>query len=184
MAVPAARVTSTTPTPPSPPVPPPGVILVMGVAGSGKSTIGRRLAADLGWSFLDADDLHPPANRTKMQAGQPLTDADRLPWLQALRQHIDAALATNTPVVLACSALRESYRQLLRTDDSRVRLVHLTGAPALLQSRLAGRTGHFFPGHLLDTQLATLEPPHGALTIDVTPPPAAIVASVRHALSL
>ncbi len=160
------------------------VILIMGVAGSGKTTIGRALAASLGWSFRDADDFHPAANVAKMSAGQPLTDADRAPWLAAIRAHLDDKLARGENAVVTCSALRESYRAQLLADPARVKLVHLTGDPALLAARIADRTDHFMKPQMLASQLAALEPPRDALAVDIAPPPEKIVAEIRRALSL
>ena len=160
------------------------VILIMGGAGSGKTTIGRALAASLGWSFRDADDFHPAANVAKMSAGQPLTDADRAPWLAAIRAHLDDKLARGENAVVTCSALRESYRAQLLADPARVKLVHLTGDPALLAARIADRTDHFMKPQMLASQLAALEPPRDALAVDIAPPPEKIVAEIRRALSL
>ncbi len=160
------------------------VILVMGVAGSGKSTVGQLLAHELGWSFADADDFHPPANIAKMAAGQPLTDADRAPWLAALRAHIDTCLARNENAVVACSALKESYRRILVPDTKRVPVVYLHGSRELLLSRISGRNGHYMKPAMLDSQLATLEPPADVLSLDVTPPPDVLVAKIREALHL
>jgi len=160
------------------------VIVLMGVAGSGKTTIGEKLAAALGWSFRDADDFHPPANVAKMSAGTPLTDADRAPWLAAIRAHIDACLARGEGSVVTCSALKERYRAVLLADPARVKLVFLTGSPALLAERIGGRKGHFMKPEMLRSQLDALETPRDALTVDITPPPDAIVAHIRHALSL
>ena len=162
------------------------IILIMGVSGSGKTTVGRALAAALGWSFADADAFHPPANVAKMAAAQPLDDADRAPWLAALRAHLDACLERGEHNVLACSALKESYRAQLIPDPARVRVVYLHGSPALLASRLAQRRGHFMRPELLDSQLAALEPPApaDALTLDIAPPPAALVEKIRTAFGV
>lgn len=160
------------------------VILVMGVAGSGKTTIGRALATALGWSFYDADDFHPAANIAKMSAGQPLTDADRAPWLAALRTHLDACLARSQPAVVACSALKASYRAALISDPQNIRLVHLAGDPALLAARMHSRPGHYMKPEMLASQLAALEAPTDALTVDIALPPDRIVARIRTALSL
>src|SRR5450631_3517955 len=119
------------------------VILIMGVAGSGKTTVGRALADALGWSFRDADDFHPAATVAKMSAGHPLTDADRAPWLAAIRAHIAACLARREPAVVTCSALKEKYRAALVTDAAQVKLVHLTGDPKLIAKRIATRSDHF-----------------------------------------
>jgi len=160
------------------------VVLLMGVAGSGKTTVGVKLAAALGWSFRDADDFHPPANVAKMAAGQPLDDRDRAPWLAAIRTHIDGCLARGENAVVTCSALKESHRQAVVADPAQVKLVHLAGDAALLAQRLGARHGHFMKPAMLPSQLAALEPPRDALVIDVAPPPDAIVAQIRAALSL
>jgi gluconokinase len=160
------------------------VIVFMGVAGSGKTTVGRALATALGWSFRDADDFHPPANVAKMSAGRPLTDADRAPWLAAIRTYIDDRLAHSENAVVTCSALKEKYRAVLAADPTRVKLVHLTGDPALLAARIAGRTDHFMKPAMLASQLAALETPRDALTVDIAGSPEAIVTEVRRKLSL
>jgi gluconokinase len=130
-------------------------IVVMGVSGSGKSTIGTLLAARLNRPFTDGDDLHPAANKAKMARGIPLTDADRRPWLDL----VGARLAEPPTCVLACSALRRGYRDQLRDYVPELLFVHLTGDPAALATRLTARSGHFMPATLLASQLATLEPP-------------------------
>ncbi len=160
------------------------IILVMGVAGSGKTTVGQLLARQLNWSFADADDFHPPANIAKMSAGQPLNDDDRAPWLEALRAHLQACLDRHENTVLACSALRESYRRLLVVDPTQVRIVHLHGSRELLLSRISGRQGHYMKSSMLDSQLATLEPPADALSLDVSPTPEVLVAQIREAFNL
>jgi gluconokinase len=162
----------------------PSVLLLMGVSGSGKSTIGRALADALGWAFADADDLHPPANIAKMSAGHPLTDSDRSPWLDSVRDRISASLAAEAPCVVACSALKQAYRDHLFVNRQRMRLVYLRGPRELLAARLAARAGHFMPPGLLDSQLASLEAPADALVADIAPPPAALVASLRAGLGL
>lgn len=162
----------------------PTVIIVMGVAGSGKTTVGRALATSLGWSYADADDFHPPANLAKMSAGTPLNDADRAPWLEDLRRRITDALATDTTLIVGCSALKQSYRDLLFVNRQRMRLVYLRGTREQLAARLATRTGHFMPVGLLDSQLADLEEPADALVAAITPPPAEIVATLRAGLGL
>lgn len=160
------------------------VILLMGVAGSGKTTVGRTLATALGWSFYDADDFHPAANIAKMSAGQPLTDADRAPWLAALRAHLDACLARGESAVVACSALKASYRAALIADPLNIRLVHLAGDPALLAARMHSRPGHYMKPEMLASQLDALEPPADALTVDIALPPDTSVAQIRAALSV
>jgi carbohydrate kinase (thermoresistant glucokinase family) len=160
------------------------VIIVMGVAGSGKSTVGSLLAASLGWAFVDGDDFHPPANLAKMTARIPLTEEDRAPWLAALRARIVAALAAREDLVVACSALRESHRQLLRVDPARVRLVYLKGDPQTIAQRLLARPGHFMKEDMLASQLATLEEVRDALVVDIAAPPPEIVRQIRAGLSL
>ncbi len=151
----------------------------MGVSGSGKSTIGKLLADRLGFPFLDADEFHPPANVAKMAAGTPLTDADRQPWLELL----NGKLRAQKVAVLACSALKESYRQVLSRSLADCRIVHLRGSIELIRARLAERKHRYMPASLLDSQFAALEPPTGALAVDITRPPAqcveAIVAGLR-----
>lgn len=157
------------------------VIILMGVSGSGKTTIGRLLTDELGWNFADADDFHPPANIAKMSAGQPLNDADRVPWLAALRAYIERALAADENAVVACSALKESYRATLVVDPARVRVVFLHASRQLLLERLEQRASHFMKAGMLDSQLATLEPPADALSLDVSAPPDELVAEIRRA---
>jgi len=135
----------------------------MGVSGCGKSTIGAPLAARLGVPFLDADEFHPPANVAKMAAGTPLTDADRRPWLERLNANLRAL----PDAVLACSALKESYRRILSSDVRDCRFVHLQGNLDLIRSRLADRRHRYMPASLLESQFATLEPPQGAIEVDI-----------------
>jgi carbohydrate kinase (thermoresistant glucokinase family) len=162
----------------------PMVVLLMGVAGSGKTTIGRKLASLLGWSFRDADDFHPPENVAKMSSGVPLTDEDRAPWLAAIRTHIDRALARGESAVVTCSALKEKYRAAAIPDPSRVKLVHLTGDFDLILERMNARKDHFMKPEMLQSQFAALEPPAQALTIDVAKTPDQIVAELRQKLGL
>jgi len=137
----------------------PPVLVVMGPAGSGKSTLGLALATELDVAFLEGDALHSPESVAKMRDGQPLTDEDRWPWLERIRSWIDARIAGGEGGVVACSALRHAYRDvLLHGHEDRVRLVSLEADRTLLAARLAGRTGHFLPSSLLESQLATLEP--------------------------
>jgi len=159
------------------------VVLLMGVAGSGKTTIGRQLADELGWNFADADDFHPPANVAKMSAGIPLNDADRAPWLAAIRLYIDARLARGENAVVTCSALKEKHRAVLLADPAQVKLVYLRGTRELLWSRISSRQGHFMKPAMLDSQLATLEEPASALVIDITQAPEQIIAGIRRALA-
>jgi gluconokinase len=141
--------------------------LIMGVAGCGKTTIGRLLAERLGWEFLDADDFHPPANIAKMRAGMPLDDSDRAPWLSALNEALRTSLAAGRHPVLACSSLKESYREVLRRGVDGLRIVYLKGDYTLLWSRLAERRGHYMKPAMLRSQFEALEEPSDALVVDV-----------------
>ncbi len=154
--------------------------IVMGVSGSGKSTVGIALAAACGWPFVDADDLHSPANKAKMAAHHPLTDEDRAGWLAAVRRQMDAWAAAGTSGVIACSALKRRYRDVLRDGAGPVRFVYLDIPREILAARLLHRHGHFMPPDLLDSQLATLEPPapdEQAITVS-GPEPASQVGAV------
>lgn len=162
------------------------LLVVMGVSGSGKTTIGEALAARLGIEFEDADDLHPAANVAKMASGHALTDDDRLPWLAA----VGAALATaqEAGLVMACSALKRSYRDALLAAEPRSRFIYLEGSHELLESRVSHREGHFMPASLLDSQLATLEPlgadePGITVSLDEHPTPADLVAAIVKSLA-
>lgn len=139
--------------------PAPVPVLVMGVSGSGKSTVGSRLALALDEPFCDADDLHPAANKAKMAGGIPLTEEDRQPWLDALADWLAKGRENQAPGVLACSALKQHYRDQLRQAEPRLRLVYLHGSAELITARIRARAGHFFPAALLQDQLATLEEP-------------------------
>jgi len=154
----------------------------MGVAGAGKTTVGRRLAARLGgrWRFVDADDFHPPANVAKMAGGAPLTDADRAPWLAALRARLAAGAARGESIILACSALKKAYRQRLAPPGIATQFIYLRGDEATLRARLQGRRRHYMPASLLDSQLAGLEEPAPgtALVIDAALPPAEVVTRI------
>jgi gluconokinase len=134
----------------------------MGVSGSGKSTIGEKLAERLGWSYEDGDKFHPPSNVAKMSAGQPLTDEDRWPWLQAIANEIDRVCEAGEHAVIACSALKRAYRDILVHGRNDVRIIYLKGTQDLIASRLALRKGHFMPPGLLASQFRTLEPPHAS----------------------
>ena len=159
------------------------ITIVMGVSGSGKSTIGEDLALRLGQPFVDGDDLHPQANREKMAHGLPLDDTDRQPWLEAIVTVMERHRASGESLVLACSALKRRYRDFLRSGHDDVRFVYLRGSRELLAERLRRRAGHFFDPKLLDSQLATLEEPaeDEALRVDVGPPPAGIVECIIRA---
>ena len=155
----------------------------MGVAGSGKTTVASALAAALGWRFVDADQHHGPDSVAKMARGEALTDADRWPWLDRLRGIIASALAANQPLVLACSALKVAYRErLVGGDAQRVRFVYLAGTPELFRARLEHRAGHYMKPDMLASQLATLEPPDDALTVDAAQPVEALVAQIARSL--
>jgi gluconokinase len=159
------------------------VVLVMGVSGSGKTTVGRRLAERIGARFVDGDDHHPAANVAKMRSGMPLTDEDRVPWIATLRTMIDAWLASNDTVVLACSALTARLRASLGLDRPSIHLVFLSGSRDLIRARMSDRD-HFMPATLLDSQFALLEPPHDALSLDISKPPETLVATIVSALAL
>ena len=166
--------------------PAPRILVVMGVSGSGKTTIGVDLAQRLSWPFLEGDDLHPPANVAKMHAGTPLTDEDRWPWLDAIKAWIDARLAEGGHGVIACSALRRIYRERLGVGRNSVALVFLHAERALLVDRLARRKGHFMPQALLDSQIATLEPPapeEHPITVEIGGTADAVVADILEHLS-
>jgi gluconokinase len=162
----------------------PVVVLIMGVSGSGKTTIGEKLAAELGWSFRDADDFHPPENVAKMSAGTPLTDVDRAPWLAAIRAHIDETLARGESGIVTCSALKEQYRAAAIPDPARVKLVHLAGDFDLILERMNARKDHFMKPEMLQSQFAALEPPEHALTVNIEKTPDEIVAEIRRAIGL
>jgi gluconokinase len=162
------------------------IAVVMGVSGSGKTTIGEVLARRLGWSFADADAFHPPANIAKMSAGHPLDDDDRASWLAAIAARIDEWWGRGECGVVTCSALKRRYRDVIVGDRPEVCLVHLDGGRDLIASRLAGRRGHFMPGALLDSQFAALEPPgpdEHPLVVSIDRPVAAIVEALVIALS-
>ena len=157
------------------------IAIVMGTTGSGKTTIGTLLAKRLGWEFVDADDFHPPANVEKMKHGIPLTDADREPWLGTLHDKIVQWSAEGRNVVLACSALKQSYREELRATSD-VEFVYLKGSYELFSQRVLARKGHFAKQDLLASQFATLEEPTDAITVDAAPSPEHIVTEVRRRL--
>lgn len=155
-------------------------ILVMGVAGSGKSTLGRALARHLGWTFVEADHFHPAASIAKMSRGEPLSDADREPWLRALAAELHRFNVSGEGVILACSALKERYRAILREGTPRLRVIYLKGQPQSLLGRLKAREGHFMPPDLLQSQFDALEEPPDALVIPAeTPLPLAAEWSLR-----
>jgi gluconokinase len=160
----------------------PPIVIVMGVTGSGKTTIGRMVAAQLGVTFIDGDDFHDPANVERMQRGEPLDDAARTPWLDRLNAELRAHASDG--VVLACSALKQSYRDRLMDGlVGSARFVLLTTAPGLLRRRIDARTDHFAHSDLLPSQLEALEPPRNALVVDVSAPPDDVVAEVLDGLA-
>ncbi len=154
------------------------IILVMGVAGSGKTTIGQMLAKSLNWHFADADSFHSQDNIAKMMDGVPLTDADRIPWLQAIQATIQQWLQNHQNAVLACSALKAEYRQFLLFDEEHIKLVYLKGSFQTIQKRLQQRQNHFMNETLLQSQFDTLEEPKNSIIIDVSQSPEAIVQHI------
>jgi gluconokinase len=159
------------------------IVIVMGVVGAGKTTVGSLLAAQLGWEFTDADDFHPPANVGKIRHGIPLTDDDRRPWLERLRTEIGHWIASRRNVVLACSALKRSYRQALEAGPE-VQFVYLKGSAAAIAERLRAREGHFAGEQILASQFTDLEEPEDAITVDISATPQQIVAEIRQKLGL
>lgn len=165
----------------------PTAVVVMGVAGSGKTTVARALADALGWVFAEADDFHPASNIEKMEAGHPLDDDDRAPWLTAMRDWLRERAAAGQDAVITCSALKRSYRDVLRGGGPRVLFLHLHGEHETLARRMAGRSGHFMPGSLLDSQLADLQPLEDdevGLTVSIREDPHEIVAEAVRDLHL
>lgn len=157
------------------------VVVMMGVSGCGKTTIAAKLAAQLGWQMLEGDKLHPPANVAKMSAGTPLTDEDRWPWLRAIATAIDTWRAAGVSGVVACSALKRAYRDILIGPRADVVLVHLQGSHELIAARMAARRGHFMPAGLLDSQFETLEEPDEAehpIVTSIAPIPDVIVQAI------
>ena len=159
------------------------IVIVMGVVGAGKTTIGQLLAEQLSWTFVDADQYHPPANVEKIRRGIGLSDQDRVPWLQSLREAIVDWIAAERNVVLACSALKRSYRQQLAAGPE-VKFVYLKGSAPLIAERLRSRQGHFASEQILASQFSDLEEPKQALTIEISPTPERIVAEIRNGLGL
>ena len=159
------------------------VIVLMGVSGCGKTTVGKLLGGSLGWSYFDADDYHSPENISKMKSGIALDDTDRQPWLQSLQQLIRDTLVKGNSAILSCSALKKSYREILLIDD-RVRLVYLKGTYELIEERLKSRGAHYMNPKLLRSQFEALEEPLDALAIDITSTPKQIVSIIRHTLEI
>lgn len=161
------------------------IIILIGVSGSGKTTIGSRLAEDLGWRFYEGDDFHLPSSIEKMEHGIPLTDADREVWLEGLRRLIHELIEQGESAVLACSALKRRYRDhLLNGNEDEVCMVYLRGSYELIRKRLAGRKEHFMKASMLASQFEDLEEPTGIPTVDIDQDPDAIVRSIEHELGI
>ena len=159
------------------------IIIIMGVAGCGKSTIGSMLAHGLGWDFYDADDLHSESNRVKMAQNIPLTDEDRAGWLDSLRSLIGQNIQNEKSIVLACSALKKSYRDILMINEQ-VKFVYLRGTYEQIEARLLQRSGHFMSAKMLASQFDILEEPQDAVTIDISHTPQEIISTIRKGLAL
>ena len=159
------------------------IIIIMGVAGCGKSTIGSMLAHELGWDFYDADDFHSESNRIKMAQNIPLTDEDRAGWLDSLRSLIGHNIQNEKSIVLACSALKKSYRDILMINEH-VKFIYLRGTYEQIEARLLQRSGHFMSAKMLVSQFDILEEPQDALTIDITHTPQEIISIIRKGLAL
>lgn len=159
----------------------PKLFVVMGVSGCGKSTVARALAEAVGGVFVEGDDLHPPTNKAKMAAGTALTDEDRWPWYDRIIEEVRCTGAGGLPVFLSCSALKKTYRDRLRQAFPEARFIYLKGDYETIKGRIESRTGHFMALALLQSQLDTLEEPHGAVTLDIAMP---VVQIVEHALAL
>ncbi len=160
------------------------VIIIMGVEGTGKTTIGKLLARKLGWKFYDADDYHPKRNIEKMASGVQLNDEDRWPWLKEVRKLIDSSLNLNEPSIIACSALKSSYRQYLKREKEKIIFVYLKGDKNTITKRLASRKGHFAGTQLLESQLQTLEEPEGVIACDISRQPEVIADYIIEKLEL
>ena len=160
------------------------IIIIMGVCGAGKTTVGTLLARALGADYREGDDFHPPANIDKMKSGIPLDDEDRKPWLASIAAAVDQWIGEGRDMVLACSALKQSYRDMLMAGKKDVRLVYLRGDEKLIRDRLYKRGGHFMPTALLESQFAVLEEPKDAVAVDVGGAPSSIVAAIRAGLGI
>ncbi|HEY4300846.1 MAG TPA: gluconokinase [Candidatus Didemnitutus sp.] len=156
--------------------PPPVIVLIMGVSGSGKSTVGRMVADKLGWPYFEADDFHSAANKSKMARGLPLDDADRAPWLASIRARMDECRKASQSAIFTCSALKEKYRSVLGGDT--IILVHLTGDLATILQRVGQRQGHYMKSDLVRSQFEALEPPANALVCDISHSPEEIVETI------
>jgi gluconokinase len=159
------------------------IVLVMGVSGAGKTTIGEALAKELGWRYVDADDYHPPENVAKMKAGTPLDDADRQPWLARINSELLSLERKHESAVLSCSALKDSYRQILRGGVKRFEIVYLHGDFGLIEQRAKSRQHRFMPSSLLRSQFETLEPPAHAIEVDISAPMEVTLAEIKKRLS-
>jgi gluconokinase len=160
------------------------VVIVMGVTGAGKTTVGRALAEALGWEFHDGDELHSEASKRKMHLGIALDDADRAPWLAALRKLIESMVSEGRNGVVACSALKQSYRDEIVVDPNSVKVVYLKGSKELIAERLRNRAGHFMNPDLLQSQIDTLEEPRDAVVVDISGAPEAIVSEIKSRFAL
>ena len=160
------------------------ILVIMGVSGSGKTTIGQLLSAELICSFIDGDDFHPPVNIKKMSSGEALTDEDRWPWLEILTDNIQEYIQQEQSMVLACSALKKSYREILCVDRELVQFIYLKGNYATIVRRMRSRENHFMTKSLLQSQFATLEEPEDAIVVDISPSPSEILKSIRGLLHL
>ena len=159
-------------------------VILMGVSGSGKTTIGRLLADQLGWEYIEGDDHHPPQNVQKMAGGIPLNDTDRQPWLERLHGILSAHTQAHQPIVLACSALKQRYRQTLAAGLPKVHFVYLKGNDELIARRLAERPHHYMKAGMLASQFEALQEPEDALTVDITQNPQVICRIIRKSLNL
>ena len=155
------------------------IVVVMGVSGSGKSTVGGLLARRLGWTYLDGDDFHSPENIEKMSRGVSLTDEDRLPWLASIKEEIDNRIGNGCDAVVACSALQRNYRMHLAQGISAIRFVYLKGESAVIQERMKSRENHYMKSEMLASQFASLEEPHDAIVADIRKAPQDIVSQVE-----
>ena len=160
------------------------IIIIMGVSGSGKTTVGTKLAKTLGWKFADGDDFHPQKNKDKIKKGIPLDDDDRQPWLENIRHEIEINLINNSNFIIVCSALKEKYRKMLLKDEEPVKLVYLKGSYELIEKRLIKREGHFANEDILPSQLDTLEEPSNAITIDISQTVESIIIEIIQNVAL